>query len=92
MTFYTKFIEYCYKNNDKPYTVLSKIGIGSGNLASWKKGSIPNAYIIYDIAKYFGCRIEDLIEREYLKSERSEDVRRTDLKYAKGSTDQTEGN
>ena len=92
MTFYTKFIEYCNKNNDKPYSVLSKLKIGSGNLARWKTGSLPNAYIIYDIAKYFGCRIEDLIEKEYLKSERSEDVRKTDLKYAKGSTDQTEGN
>ena len=78
MTFYTKFIELCNKNNDKPYSVLHKLEIGSGNLARWKNGSTPNVYIIYDIAKYFKIRIEDLIEKEYLKTENIEIVQDRD--------------
>ena len=36
-------------------------------LSIWKKrNSIPNAVIMYNIALYLNCRIEDLIDREYL--------------------------
>lgn len=66
MSFYTKYIELCKENNKKKYTVLRELNIESANMAKWKKGSLPNALVLYDIAKYFGCRIEDLIEREYL--------------------------
>ena len=66
MSFYTKFMELCEKNNKRHYSVLRELGIDSGNLGRWKRGSLPNALVLYDIAKYFGCRIEDLIDRDYL--------------------------
>lgn len=64
--FYTIFMELCKNNNKKHYSVLHELNIGSGNLARWKNGSIPNVYVLYDIAKYFHLRIEDLIDKEYL--------------------------
>ena len=64
--FYTIFMNLCKENGKKHYSVLSALNIGSGNLARWKKGATPNVYVMYDIAKYFGCRIEDLIGKEYL--------------------------
>lgn len=64
--FYTKFMDLCEKSEKKHYTVLKELNIPTGTLSVWKKGSTPNVYTCYDIAKYFGCRIEDLIEREYL--------------------------
>ena len=64
--FYTKFMTLCEKHNKKHYSVLHDLNIGSGNLATWKNGSTPNVFILYDIAKYFHLRIEDLIDRDYL--------------------------
>ena len=64
--FYTIFMKLCKDNGKKHYSVLSELGIPSGNLSGWKKGTYPNVFICYDIAKYFHIRIEDLIEKDYL--------------------------
>lgn len=64
--FYDKFIEKCKEKNISPYTILRENKLSTGSLSAWKNGTIPNVFVIYDIAKYFNVRIEDLIEREYL--------------------------
>ena len=65
--FYDNFIEKCNEKGIKPYKVLRLLAIPSAHITSWKeRGSTPNVYYIYEIAKYLGCRIEDLIDREYL--------------------------
>ena len=65
--FYTRYIELCKKKEIAPYKVLRLLGIPSAHLKAWRdRGTIPNVYYLYDIAKYFGCRIEDLIDRERL--------------------------
>lgn len=40
----------------------------NNSLSKWKKqNSIPSALKCYNIAKYLGCRIEDLLDLPYLE-------------------------
>lgn len=64
--FYTKLQKICNEKNIKIYTMIRELKLSNCIIERWKKGSTPNVYNIYDIAKYLNVRIEDLIDRDYL--------------------------
>lgn len=45
----------------------SDLQLPNNALSIWeKRNTIPSALICYNIASYLNCRIEDLLEKEYL--------------------------
>lgn len=46
---------------------LEDMEYNRNQLVMWnKRNHIPSALIAYNIAKYLGCRIEDLLDLDYL--------------------------
>ena len=52
--FYDQYEILCKKANKKPYTVAKEIGLGSSNVAQWKKGSTPRPDVLQKLSDYFG--------------------------------------
>lgn len=55
--FYDVYESLCKEKGVKPYTVAREIGLGTSNVAQWKKGSTPRPSILEKIAKYFGVPV-----------------------------------
>ena len=53
LLFYETFNNLCKKRNISKSKVLSEIGLSTGNLDKWKKGSSINSDAIIKIANYF---------------------------------------
>ena len=51
--FYDQYEILCKKENKKPYTVAKEIGLGSSNVAQWKKGSTPRPDVLQKLSEYF---------------------------------------
>lgn len=52
--FYDRYVELCEKAGKKPYTVAREIGLGTSNVAVWKKGSTPRPDVLQKLSAYFG--------------------------------------
>ncbi len=60
--FWDRFYDLCCCKNTKPNPVGQELGISSGVLTKWKKGtSCPNGENLIKIAKYFDCSIDYLV-------------------------------
>lgn len=47
--------------------LTEQIGLSRNILDVWNmRNSNPDIYILYNIAKYLGCRIEDILDMPYL--------------------------
>ena len=53
--------ELCKKAGKKPYTVAKEIGLGSSNVAQWKKGSTPRPEVLQKLSDYFGVSQAELL-------------------------------
>ena len=62
--FYERFIQLCEINNEKPTNVLRTIGISSGNLINWKKGTSVKSDILMLLSDYFNVSVDYLLGRE----------------------------
>ncbi|MCR5165610.1 MAG: helix-turn-helix domain-containing protein [Oscillospiraceae bacterium] len=67
--FWDKFESLCKENNVKPNTIAKDIGVTSGTITAWKKGTIPNGEALHNIAEYFGTTIDFLFSDDeiYIK-------------------------
>lgn len=61
--FWEILLELCELHGIKPNPLAKLLGISSGAVTRWKKGSIPNDSTLLKIANYFGVTIA------YLKGE-----------------------
>lgn len=54
MSFFTKYLELCTKENSSANAVAKKIGIRSSTVTNWKQGGTPQPHTLKKIADYFG--------------------------------------
>lgn len=59
--FYDNFKKLCDLNGEKPTPVAQKLGCTSSNVAMWKKGSVPRARVLQEIADHFGVTTQYLL-------------------------------
>ena len=64
MTFWETFTELCEGNGEKPNPVAKKLGISSGTVTLWKKGSVPNHSNLVKLSDYFGVTTGYLLGQE----------------------------
>lgn len=69
--FYDKYESLCKIANKKPYTVARELGLGTSNVAIWKKGSTPRPDVLRSIANYFDVSIGYLLADEGQKNSSS---------------------
>lgn len=56
------------EKNIKIKDLTNNIGLSRNILDVWNmRNSNPDVYILYNIAKYLGCRIEDILNLPYLE-------------------------
>lgn len=58
MSFFTKYLELCTKENSSVNAVAKKIGIRSSTVTNWKQGGTPQPHTLKKIADYFGVPVE----------------------------------
>ena len=56
--FYDNIYKICNEKGTTPTTVLKELGFSSGNVSKWKKGSVPNVDIAYQIAQHLGVSMD----------------------------------
>lgn len=61
--FYERFVQLCARNNEKPTTVLKKIGVSSGNLNNWKNGTSVKSDILMQLSEHFNVSVDYLLGR-----------------------------
>lgn len=61
--FYERFVQLCSENNEKPTTVLKKIGVSSGNLNNWKNGTSVKSDILMQLSEHFNVSVDYLLGR-----------------------------
>ncbi len=66
MTFWESFANLCAKAGKKPNPVGKELGVSSGTITLWKKGTLPNGEKLIQIADYFGVSVDYLLGRETL--------------------------
>ena len=52
--FWENFYSLCRENNRKPLQVVNQLGIASGSITMWKKGTRPSEKNLRKLAEYFG--------------------------------------
>ena len=58
--FWNRFVELCNQKSVSPNFVAKELGITSGSVTSWKKGSVPRDTTLKKIADYFGVTVSYL--------------------------------
>lgn len=59
--FWERFESECKKVGKKPNPIAKELGITSGTVTGWKKGSVPQPQALNKIANYFGCTTDYLL-------------------------------
>ena len=54
MNFWGNFVAECDAIGKKPNPVAQELGISSGTVTAWKRGSVPSSKNLLRIAEYFG--------------------------------------
>lgn len=62
--FWHNFSILCAGMGKSPNAVGKELGIPSGSITAWRKGSIPRGATIKKIADYFGVTVGDLLDGE----------------------------
>lgn len=68
MTFYERFIELCREKNIKPTPLVLSMGLSSSNVSQWKKGSLPRAQVLTQLANYFNVSTNYLLGETNLRN------------------------
>ena len=68
--FWNVLIELCNEKGISPNFVAKELGITSGTVTSWKKGSVPRDTTLRKVADYFGVSADYLLgtEHEFLQN------------------------
>ena len=56
--FWKNFFFLCEDRETKPLRVVTELGIASGSITKWKKGTIPSAKNLQKLAGYFNVTVE----------------------------------
>lgn len=64
MSFFTKYLELCTKENSSANAVAKKIGIRSSTVTNWKQGGTPQPHTLKKIADYFGVPVSYFSEED----------------------------
>lgn len=59
--FWTQFTYLCASVGKSPNAVASELGIASGSITAWSKGTQPRNATVNKIAKYFGVTTQYLL-------------------------------
>lgn len=59
--FWNRFLAECDRIGKKPNPVADHLGISSGTITGWKKGSVPQQKMLEKLSDYFGCTVDYLI-------------------------------
>lgn len=62
--FYERFLQLCKVNYERPTVVLKNIGVSSGNLRNWKKGTCAKAEVLILLSDYFNVSVDYLLGRD----------------------------
>lgn len=65
--FWINFVNLCNEHNIKPNPLAKELGISSGTLTGWKKGSSPRDTAVQKIANYFNVSPEYLLGKSTQK-------------------------
>lgn len=60
-TFFDRFSELCKENGETPNSLGRKLGIPSGSITAWKKGTIPRMKTLDLLARHFHVSVDYLI-------------------------------
>ena len=69
--FWENYVRLCNKINSKPNPIAKKLGISSGTVTNWKKGTMPQSGQLQKIADFFNVSIDYLLEKEKTPEETS---------------------
>ena len=62
--FYERIKKICSDKNVKITHLLTDLELSTGNLAKWKKGSVPKSATLEKIADYLGVSTDELMGRD----------------------------
>lgn len=62
--FYNRLLSLCSENEVRITKVILDLGMGTGNLSSWKSGNIPKADTLARLADYFGVSVDYLLGQD----------------------------
>lgn len=73
MMFWENYYNLCKRRATTPNKIAEILGISSGTVTAWKKGSPPNSERLVAIADYFGVSTDYLLGRSGTDPELPED-------------------
>lgn len=62
--FWHNFSILCASIGKSPNSVAKELGIPSGSITAWRKGSIPRGSTVKKLAEYFGVKVGYLLDGE----------------------------
>lgn len=62
--FWDIYCYLCFKNNKKPNSVASEIGLSNAVCTKWKNGTVPNSEALSKIAEYFNVTTDYLLGKK----------------------------
>ena len=63
--FYERLREVCREKGTNVTTMLSDLGLSTGNTGAWKKGTLPKGEALVKIAEYLGTSVDYILFGEY---------------------------
>lgn len=80
-TFFARFNELCRAQGKSANGVAKELGIPSGSVTAWKRGSMPRNQTLVRLAEYFGVSVDYLAAAEKAAPE-GRRVTQEDIKFA----------
>ena len=62
--FFARFSSLCKESGTTPNAVAKRIGVSSGSVTAWKRGTAPRNATVTAIADYFGVTTDYLLGKE----------------------------
>lgn len=59
--FYQTLLKLCEKSSIKPSTLMTKLGLSTGNLKRWEQGATVNSDILITLSQYFDVSVDYLL-------------------------------
>ena len=65
--FWERFLTECNLIGKKPNPVAKELGVSSGTVTGWKRGSLPKPEVLSKIASYFNVSVDYLMGKTDIK-------------------------
>lgn len=59
--FYDCFLQACEREHIRPYTLLTRLGLSTGNISRWKNGGAPSVEVLEQLARELHCSVDALL-------------------------------